>query len=521
MTTPPDTGASRLSEGQRLEWKTSWRDDHLKSVCAFANADGGTLEIGRDDDGNVVGVGARERRRLLEELPNKLRDLLGIVAPMDVREDDGIPYLRIVVEPHPVAISCRGVYYQRSGSTNQMLRGPALDRFLLGKTGRCWDGMPDPRVVLDDLDPATVAGFRKQASKEKRLSGDALDEDNAGLIEKLRLTHGDYLTKAAILLFHRDPERFVAGAHVKVGYFRNDWDVRFHDVISGDLFTQVDKTMELLLFKYLKAGIGYDGIYRVESYPMPEPALREALLNAVVHRDYTVPAPIQIRVYDDRLRIYNPGTLPVGWTLEKLLGPHPSQPYNPDIANAFFWAGEIESWGRGIDRVLRACRRAGTPEPEIRLEPGGLWFEFRFSDKYLESVGVKRKRGEGSGATTEGPGRDQVGTKSAPSRHQVDILRKSLAAQPITELMAVVGRKDRTKFRNQVLRPLLNAGWIAMTIPDKPTSRMQRYRTTIAGREVLAAVEGGGELGRYSVRGTSGDEGLPMVRSSRREWPDE
>ena len=155
------------------------------------------------------------------------------------------------------------------------------------------------------------------------------------------------------------------------------------------------------------------------------------------------------------------------------------------------------------------------------MEPGGLWFEFGFSDDYLESVGVKRKRGKDSGATTEGPGRDQVGTKSAPSRHQVGILRKSLAAQPITELMAVVGRKDRTKFRNQVLRSLLDAGWIEMTIPDKPTSRMQRYRTTIAGREALTAVEGGGELGRYPVRGISEQEGLPMVRSSRREWTDE
>ena len=388
-----------MSEGQHLEWKASWRDDHLKSVCAFANADGGVLEIGRDDEGAVVGIGVRERRRLLEELPNKLRDLLGIVAAMGVEEADGVHYLRIVVEPYPVAISYRGIYYQRSGSTNQMLRGPALDRFLLGKTGRCWDGMPDPRVALDDLDPAAIAGFRKRAGKEGRLAENLLDEDDAGLIEKLRLTDGDYLTKAAVLLFDRDPERFVAGVHVKVGYFANEWDVRFHDVISGDLFTQVDKTMEVLLFKYLKAGISYDGIYRIERYPVPEPALREALLNAVVHRDYAVPAPIQIRVHDDRLRIYNPGSLPEGWTLEKLLGPHPSQPYNPDIANAFFRAGEIETWGRGIDRVVRACRRAGAPEPKIRLEPGGLWFEFRFSDDYLESVGVKRKSAEGETAS--------------------------------------------------------------------------------------------------------------------------
>ena len=91
----------------------------------------------------------------------------------------------------------------------------------------------------------------------------------------------------------------------------------------------------------------------------------------------------------------------------------------------------------------------------------------------------------------------------------------------MTELMVVAGRKDRTKFRNQVLRPLLDAGWIEMTIPDKPTSRKQRYRTTVAGREVLAAVEGGGEWGRYPTPGPSEQEELPMVRSPKREWPDE
>lgn len=145
------------------------------------------------------------------------------------------------------------------------------------------------------------------------------------------------------------------GAHVKIGYFRNEWDVRFHDVIAGGLFAQVSRAMEVLL-------------------------------NAVVHRDYAVPAPIQIRVHDECLRVFNPGSLPEGWTLEKLLGPHPSHPHNPDIAHAFFWAGDIETWGRGISRVIGACRRAGVPSPRIELEPNGLSFEFRFSDAYLESV---------------------------------------------------------------------------------------------------------------------------------------
>lgn len=404
-----------MSEGQHVEWKVAWRDDHLKSVCAFANAEGGTLEIGRDDGGAVVGVGARERKRLLEELPNKLRDLLGIVGSVDVRDEDGLPYVRVVVEPYPVAISYRGVYYQRSGSTDQPLRGPALDRFLLRRTGRRWDGMPDPRVSLDDLDSAAITDFRARAVKARRLPKGALDEGDAALVDKLRLTDGDYLTKAAILLFHGDPERFVPGAHVKIGYFRSEWDVRFHDVVAGGLFSQVSRALEVLLFKYLRAGISYDGIHRVESLPMPESALREALLNAVVHRDYAVPAPIQIRVYDERLRIFNPGSLPEGWTLEKLLGPHPSHPHNPDIAHAFFWAGEIETWGRGISRVMRACRRARVPSPRIELEPNGLWFEFRFSEEYLESVGGgRRSEGEPGGPQVKEPDGGAAG-KARPS----------------------------------------------------------------------------------------------------------
>ena len=153
--------------------------------------------------------------------------------------------------------------------------------------------------------------------------------------------------------------------------------------------------MDLLLTKYLKAVISYEGIQRVETYPVPVDALREAVLNAIIHRNYGIPAPIQIRVYADRLYIWNPGELPEDWSVEKLLGQHASQPFNPDIANAFFWAGEIESWGRGIQRILGACRLEGVPEPDLRVDPRELWIEFPFSDTYLHSLD------SASGKTTE------------------------------------------------------------------------------------------------------------------------
>ncbi|MEQ8763231.1 MAG: ATP-binding protein [Planctomycetota bacterium] len=387
----------RASEDQHTEWKSSWRDEYFKWLCGFANAQGGVLEIGRNDRGQVVGID--DAKRLLEELPNKLRDLLGIVADIDLLEENGKQYLRIAVEPYPVPISYRGEYHYRTGSTKQVLKGAALDRFLLGKTGRRWDGLPVPGVAVDDLDPAALERFRQRAMRSKRLGADALGEDDAGLLEKLRLTEGDYLKRAAVLLFHPDPERFVTGASVKIGYFASESDLRYHDVISGAVFSQPSKSLELLLTKYLKAGISYEGIQRIESYPMPESALREALLNAVIHRDYGVAAPIQIRVYADRLLIWNPGELPEGWSLDKLLGRHPSQPYNPDIANTFFWSGDIEAWGRGIQRVFSACREAGTPEPRIQIDGRDVWVEFPFSEAYLEQVAGEKV--ETSGETTQ------------------------------------------------------------------------------------------------------------------------
>ena len=375
-----------MNEDQNTEWKASWRDEYLKWLCGFANAQGGVLEVGRNDAGQVVRIG--DAARLMEELPNKLRDLLGIVADINHLDEGGRSYLRIVVEPYPVPISYKGEYYYRSGSTKQILKGAALDRFLLSKTGKCWDAVPVPNVGVNDLDVATLVHFRERATRANRLGMSVLKEDDSGLVEKLRLMENQYLKRAAVLLFHPDPERFFTGASIKVGYFDSETELRYHDEVCGDLFTQVSKAMDLLTTKYLKAVISYEGVQRIETYPVPESALREAVLNAVVHRDYAVAAQIQIRVYADRLKIWNPGELPGNWSLEKLLGQHPSQPFNPDIANAFFRAGEIESWGRGILRIFEACQQAGTPEPAIQVEPH-VGVEFMFSESYVDGIGVR------------------------------------------------------------------------------------------------------------------------------------
>lgn len=382
-----------MNENQHVEWKESWRDEFLKWISGFANAQGGVLVIGKNDRGKVVGVA--NAAKLLEEIPNKVRDLLGILVQVNLHTKKKLQYLEIVVEPYPYPVSYKGQYFYRSGSTKQELKGYALDKFLLGKQGKRWDGVPVPGVSAKDLDKNAIDRFRERASGSSRLSMKILKDDNNQLLEKLHLYEGDYLKRAALLLFHHDPEKYVTGAYVKIGYFETDSDLRYHDEIHGDLFTQVDGTMDLLLSKYLKAEIRYKGVQREERYPVPEEALREALLNAIAHKDYSSNVPIQISVYDDKILFWNNGQLHEGWTVKNLFAKHSSQPYNPDIANVFFRAGMIESWGRGIEKMIDACKKRGAPQPILRYEDYGLWVEFankvaaKTSVKTPEEISVK------------------------------------------------------------------------------------------------------------------------------------
>jgi len=373
-----------MKENQHIEYKESWRDEYLKWICGFANAEGGVLIIGRNDKGVVTGL--TNTNKLLDDIPNKVRDILGVMVEVNLHEQAGKEYLDIVVEPYPYPVSYKGQYHYRSGSTKQELKGAALDKFLLRKQGKHWDGVPIPYVRLDDLDPIAIKSFRELATRSGRLSTELLAENDAQLIEKLHLKENRYLKRAATLLFHSDPEKFTTGAYVKIGFFRTDSDLLYHDVIPGNLFTQADKALDLLLTKYLRAGISYRGTQRFERFPVPEAALREALINAIIHKDYASGIPVQISVYDNKLMMWNPGQLPPDWSLDRLLTKHASQPANPDIANAFFRAGKIESWGRGIDLIRSTCLEQESPSPRFNCDSNGLWIEFPFPKSASDSV---------------------------------------------------------------------------------------------------------------------------------------
>ena len=382
-----------MAESQNIEYKTIWKDEYLKWICGFANAQGGTIFIGKDDDGHIVGV--NNAKKLLEELPNKITTVLGIVADVNLHETAMGDYIEIAVEPQLNPVSCKGEYYYRSGSTKQELKGAALDQFLLGKQGKHWDGVPVPNVTIEDLKAETFDFFRKKGIKSNRLNDDVLTDSNELLLANLKLTDGKYLKRAALLLFHPDPEKFVTNAYIKIGYFESDSDLRYQDEIHGNLFEQVEKTMDLLFTKYIKAMISYDGIYRVETFEYPKEAIREALHNAVAHKDYTGATPIQISVYNDKIMIWNYGRLPENWTIDTLQKKHSSVPHNPDISNAFFRIGYIEAWGRGIRKMNEQCAAAGLPQPLYYYESSGFWVVFRkntLNEEDLRAKGLNERQ---------------------------------------------------------------------------------------------------------------------------------
>ena len=360
-----------MIESQNIEWKESWRDEYLKWICGFANAQGGKIYIGTNDDGTVIGV--PNSRKLMEDIPNKVRDVLGIIVDVNLLAQDGKEYIEICVSPNTYSVNYRGEYHYRSGSTKQLLKGQALNQFLLKRTGITWDSVSIQDVAIRDLRNDSFDIFREQAVLSKRMDKKDIDSFNEQLLDSLNLLDHGMLKRAAVLLFHHNPKKWIPGSYVKIGYFETDSELRYQDEIHGSLILQADKVVDLIFIKYLKAEIFYRGVTRVEIYPFPKEAIREAVFNAIAHKFYGTLIPIQIRVYADKIIIANDCVFPDDWTVDDLMGSHCSRPYNPLIANTFFRAGSIEAWGEVLRKSGIVAQKRGIPCQNIWLKRKILW----------------------------------------------------------------------------------------------------------------------------------------------------
>ncbi len=349
-----------MAESQNIEWKESWRDEYLKWICGFANAQGGKIYIGKKDDGTVIGIS--DAKKLMEDIPNKIQSKLGIISDVNLLTENGLEYIEIVVSPWAFPVNYDGEYHYRSGSTKQQLRGNALTNFLISKTGIKWDAATVANITVDDLDKESFDIFRREALRSGRMTKEDLDISNTELLDKLDLIVDGKLKRAGALCFYRNAEKVISGCYVKIGRFEGS-ELLYQDEVHGSLLLMADRVIDLIYLKYLKAAISYHKETRVETYPFARDAVREAVYNALIHCNWADNIPIQIRIEDDVMYISNSSLLPFGWTAETLLEAHSSKPFNPDIARVFYRAGYIESWGRGIQKICDACKSLGADGP--------------------------------------------------------------------------------------------------------------------------------------------------------------
>jgi ATP-dependent DNA helicase RecG len=367
-----------IKESQTIEFKPTWRDEYLKVICAFANTDGGELVVGVDDEGSPKNL--KNAKKLLEDLPNKIRNKLGITPSVTIERKKKKEIIHIKISPSSVPISYDGKYYIRSGSTTQELKGNELTQFLLKKMGKTWDSI-SCEATFSEIGISIIENF-KNLAKNRIPSISKLDSIEK-IFSNLELTTDNRnLTNAAILLFGKDPQKFFISAKTRVGRFKTSIDIIDTVITGGNLFEQLDATIDAIK-KHLNVRFEIKGIQRKDIWEYPIEALREAVINALIHKDYSSTAEIQIRIYDDKIWIWNPGKLPPQLTIDDLKREHSSYPRNPLIANAFYLAGFIERWGSGTKRIVDLCKKQGLPEPEYKEEQGGfsVWF---YKDIYME-----------------------------------------------------------------------------------------------------------------------------------------
>ena len=264
--------------------------------------------------------------------------------------------------------------------------GSALTDYLLRKSGKTWDEVTEPTASPDDIDDNSLKSYIAAALHSGRIA-DVEGLSKADLLAKLRLTDDNAnIKRAAIVLFGMNPAKFYNNCVVKIGRFGKDSsELRFQEVVEGNIIQMLREVPEQLNRKFFIRKISFEGMQRIERGEYPVAALREMLLNALVHRNYLGSSVVQMRMFDNHINIWNEGKLPPGISLDSLKRQHPSRPGNLLIADVCFKGGYIDAWGSGTLKIIDTCRDAGLPDPEIIEQDGGILVTL-FKDIYQEDI---------------------------------------------------------------------------------------------------------------------------------------
>jgi ATP-dependent DNA helicase RecG len=368
-------------EGQTVESKESLgeRREIVETCAAFASAQGGRIYIGVRDNGAIVGV--QTGKGTLEGLANDIAQntVPKLVPAITTVQETGQTVIVVEVEENPTKpVSAYGRAYRRSGRTNQVLPASEIAELYFASRGVTWDETTRAEATLDDIDPEKVGKFLNRARAERQWEIDPQTPVGPAL-NQLTLLRNGQLTIAALLLFARNPQRFFVQATLRCARFKGTTELTFLDMkpIEGDIIAQVEAAMTFIQRNTSMAVTFDGGLERKERWEYPLDAVREAVTNALCHRDYADSANAVVKIFDDRLEVWNPGGLPAGLSVEDLKKPHESKPRNKLVARSFFLIKYIEQFGTGTGRMIRDCREAGVPEPEFESTAASFRIVFR------------------------------------------------------------------------------------------------------------------------------------------------
>jgi ATP-dependent DNA helicase RecG len=366
-----------LLESDTLELKEEWTDRVYDSVAAFANTEGGRVLLGVRDDGSIKGFDVSDKNQ--RDISGRIADRLRFNVPLYVLEQDGKTILELLVPSSSVLITCSGRYLTRVGTTNRDMTPAEIQNRSLRNSGQSWDTLVAPGTSPESVSDEAVEEFRYLSYRKLPYARNSSKLELLGNLGLLR--ENMQLSRAAVLAFGVSPKSVSTGAELRVARFENGQLAEGAD-FSGSLFLQLRGILEWLrpyLFtrfeipNQLEGQDVLDALQRREVWQVPYDALREAVLNALIHRDYTLTSDIQVRLEKTYLEIWSPGGLPAGMTLEMLeASPHPSIRRNPVLADIFLHTSLIERWGTGIGRIKNAFRERGLPAPTFEEYAQGM-----------------------------------------------------------------------------------------------------------------------------------------------------
>lgn len=387
-------------ESETTEFKTSlaeWRDV-VETISAFSNRGGGLIFVGVGDDCDIIGID--DGKSTLENLANQIKQNTDPVIYPSIRIEDVEGKTIIVVdvkefEQKPVLAFGRA--FMRVGKSSQKIGYEEIRRLALLSSKVYWDGRVCEGAGLEDIDEGKVRWFLNLAKRERGLDirEDATVDE---VLMRLRLSDDDRLTNAAVLLFGKEPERFFTRPDMKCVRFKGTGvtgEMIDFKVVKGNLFDQMVEAERFIynnisLATWIENGV----LQRQERWEYPQKAIREALANAFCHREYETTSSAQVRIFDDRMEIWNPGRLPDGWTVETLKQKHESKPPNPHITEHFFWVKYVEDVGTGTNKIIDWCKEWGFPEPIFEFTETSVIVTLRktVSSSNIERLGLNERQ---------------------------------------------------------------------------------------------------------------------------------